>query len=179
MIDKFSSVSNTEPRTQNSEPRTQNPELKIFPIFKLMELLDQEFTQPVFQVPAGFGKRLAAWLIDCILISFAGYVIGLVLGVNIFKESWGIIWFDNILTMVYFIIMEGGNSQATFGKKILNIKVTGLKGEPINYKKAFIRNICKIISALIIGIGFIMVLFTDKKQGLHDLIAETLVVEIN
>ena len=75
--------------------------------------------------------------------------------------------------------MEGGNSQATFGKKILNIKVTGLKGEHINYKKAFIRNICKIISALIIGIGFLMVLFTDKKQGLHDLIAETLVVEEN
>ena len=154
-------------------------EPKLFPTFKFMELLDQEFTQPVFQVPAGFGKRLAAWMLDCILVSFAGYVIGLIFGTNIFKESWGIIWFNYILTMGYFIIMEGGNSQATFGKKILNIKVTGLKGEPINYKKAFIRNICKIISELIIGIGFLMVLFTDKKQGLHDLIAETLVVEEN
>lgn len=142
-----------------------------------MELLDQDSTSQKFTVPAGFGKRLAAWLIDCILVSFAGYLFGLILGVNIFKESWGIIWFDNILTMVYFIVMEGGNNQATFGKQILRIRVTGLQGEKIDYKKAFIRNICKIISALIIGIGFIMVLFTDKKQGLHDIIAETLVVE--
>ena len=92
-------------------------EPKLFPTFKFMELLDQEFTQPVFQVPAGFGKRLAAWMLDCILVSFAGYVIGLIFGTNIFKESWGIIWFNNILTMGYFITMEGGNSQATFVKK--------------------------------------------------------------
>ena len=39
------------------------------------------------------------------------------------------------------------------------------------------RNLAEILSALILGIGYIMVAFTAKKQGLHDMIAGTLVVK--
>ncbi len=93
-------------------------EPKLFPTFKFMELLDQEFTQPVFQVPAGFGKRLAAWMLDCILVSFAGYVIGLIFGTNIFKESWGIISVsythlrahETVLDLVCRLLLEKTNS---------------------------------------------------------------------
>ncbi|MGH9316538.1 MAG: RDD family protein, partial [Thermoanaerobaculia bacterium] len=38
------------------------------------------------------------------------------------------------------------------------------------------RHFSKILSTLILFIGFLMVAFSEKKQGLHDRIAETLVV---
>jgi uncharacterized RDD family membrane protein YckC len=54
--------------------------------------------------------------------------------------------------------------------------VTDLAGKMISFGRATGRLISKIFSAIIIYIGFIMIAFTDKKQGLHDMIAGTLVV---
>ena len=58
----------------------------------------------------------------------------------------------------------------------LGMKVTDLAGNRISFLRATGRYFAKIISALILFIGFIMVAFTEKKQGLHDMIAGTLVV---
>jgi uncharacterized RDD family membrane protein YckC len=58
----------------------------------------------------------------------------------------------------------------------LGIKVTDLSGERIGFGKATGRYFGKIISGLILLIGYIMVAFTEKKQGLHDMMAGCLVV---
>ena len=65
--------------------------------------------------------------------------------------------------------------QGTLGKKALGMIVTDLDGGRIGFGRATGRYFAKILSALILGIGFIMVAFTQRKQGLHDLIASTLV----
>jgi uncharacterized RDD family membrane protein YckC len=54
--------------------------------------------------------------------------------------------------------------------------VTGLDGRRISFARATARHFAKYISTLILFIGFIMAAFTAKKQALHDLIAETVVV---
>ena len=87
-----------------------------------MEILDYE-NNPQQIVYAGFMKRFVANLIDFILVALSGWAIGLIFGVNIFKESWGVKWFNNILTMIYFIVMEAGKNNATIGKQIVGIKV--------------------------------------------------------
>ena len=75
----------------------------------------------------------------------------------------------------YFAAMESSPKQATLGKLALSMKVTSLQGERISFGKATGRYFGKILSALILLIGFLMIAFTEKKQGLHDMLAGTLV----
>ena len=72
--------------------------------------------------------------------------------------------------------MESSSKQATLGKMVLGIVVTDAGGNRISFGRALGRNLAKIISDIILFIGHFMVAFTEKKQGLHDLIAGTLVV---
>lgn len=141
-----------------------------------MQILDMDESPRPRLDYAGFGTRFIAWFIDGIIISILGWLMGIILGVNAFEASWGVIWFNNLLSLLYFIVMEGGSKNATIGKQLVGIRVTDMQGAPIGYDKAALRNICKILSALILLIGFIMIAFTERKQGLHDSIANTLVV---
>jgi len=82
-----------------------------------------------------------------------------------------------IIALLYWTLMESSKFQGTVGKLALGIKVTDLEGNKLDFVKALVRNLCKIISGLILCIGYIMAGITDKKQGLHDMIANTLVVK--
>lgn len=73
--------------------------------------------------------------------------------------------------------MESSAKQATLGKMAVGIVVTDMNGGRISFGNATGRFFGKILSGLIIYVGFIMVAFTDKKQGLHDMMAGTLVVQ--
>jgi uncharacterized RDD family membrane protein YckC len=81
------------------------------------------------------------------------------------------------IQILYFTFMESSKYQATIGKIALGLIVTDLNGGKLDFTKAFIRNICKIISNVTMLIGYIMAGFTEKKQALHDMIASTLVVK--
>jgi uncharacterized RDD family membrane protein YckC len=133
---------------------------------------------------AGFWKRVAATIIDGIITTIGGFVIGFVFGFVMVAgrtddpavlEGMGNI-LGLILGWVYFAVMESSPTQGTLGKMALGIKVTDLEGNKIGFGKATGRYFGKIISTLILSIGFIMVAFTQKKQGLHDMMAGCLVV---
>lgn len=125
---------------------------------------------------AGFGLRFVAWIIDAILLAFITGILHLIFGGAMFDRSSGLSWYGDIITLVYFIAMEGGPRNATFGKQLVGIRVTDMQGAPIGYDKAAIRTLSKILSAILLLIGFIMIIFSEKKQGLHDMIANTLVI---
>lgn len=78
---------------------------------------------------------------------------------------------------LYFSFMESSKYQASIGKMVLGLKVTDVNGNPLDFTKALVRNLCKIISSMILLIGYLMAAFTEKKQALHDMIASTLVVK--
>lgn len=84
---------------------------------------------------------------------------------------------STLINWLYFALMESSGRQATLGKMALGIVVTDLNGDKIGFGRATGRYFAKILSGLILFIGFIMVAFTQKKQGLHDMIAGTLVVK--
>ena len=84
---------------------------------------------------------------------------------------------STVIWIVYYTLMETSKYQGTVGKIALGLIVTDANGNKLDFSKALIRNICKIISSMILCIGYIMAGFTEKKQGLHDLIAGTLVVK--
>ena len=81
------------------------------------------------------------------------------------------------IQVLYFSFMESSKWQATIGKMALGLTVMDMNGVKLDFGKAFVRNICKIISNFTLLIGYIMAGFTDKKQALHDIIAGTLVVK--
>ena len=76
---------------------------------------------------------------------------------------------------LYEALMESSSYQATLGKMIFGMKVTDLYGNRISFARAMGRHFAKILSGMILCIGFIMVGLTERKQGLHDLLAGTLV----
>jgi uncharacterized RDD family membrane protein YckC len=127
---------------------------------------------------SGFWRRFVAYVIDNILLSVIFWLLALVLG-GIAGDG-GVIGayiLGAIGWLVYYAAMESSTSQATVGKIALGIQVTDLEGNRISFGKALGRNLAKILSALILYIGFIMAAFTAKKQALHDMIAGTLVVK--
>ncbi len=137
---------------------------------------------------AGFWKRFAACLIDGLITGILGFVVGFVLGIAlvVFAVSpealldpavqLGFNIFGFVIGVSYFVLMECSKFQGTIGKMALGIKVTDLEGNQIGFAKAFGRYFGKIISAIIVGIGFLMVAFTERKQGLHDSMSGCLVV---
>lgn len=132
---------------------------------------------------ARFGKRFFATIIDWI---FVGIIVGILLipidivlvkakvdfsTIRIIGYILAIIFY-----LSYYIESESSADQATLGKKMEGIIVTDLNGNRISEKRATIRFFAKIISFLPFCLGFIIAVFTPKKQALHDYIAGTLVV---
>lgn len=81
-----------------------------------------------------------------------------------------------IMEWLYCALMESSHRQATLGKIIVGIKVTDLNGNRISFGRATGRHFGKILSSLFLFIGYIMAGFTEKKQALHDIISNCLVV---
>lgn len=90
------------------------------------------------------------------------------------------VWTFNLVGLLimagYFIVLEGGPGQ-TIGKKALNLRVVTPEGDQIGYLKALARYVGRLVSALILGIGFIMIAFDGEKRALHDRMCETRVVK--
>jgi uncharacterized RDD family membrane protein YckC len=81
-----------------------------------------------------------------------------------------------ILQVLYFTFMESSKFQASLGKMALGIIVTDMNGGKLDFSKALVRNLCRLLSNFTMLIGYIIAAFTAKKQALHDIIAGTLVV---
>lgn len=141
---------------------------------------------------AGFWIRVVAYLIDAIALYILNLLVGLVFGVSIgamsgfdttdgqtvqstaFVGAYGMIL---ILNVLYFALLESSARQATLGKMAVGLIVTDERGNRIGLGRALGRYLAKILSGLILLIGFIMVAFTDRKRGLHDMLAGTLVLK--
>lgn len=138
---------------------------------------------------AGFWRRAGAFLIDLVLVSVVGFGLGYLLaqvtgGSTIAatpEEEASLALFFNgvgvVAQWLYFALMESSSKQGTLGKMALGIRVTDLERGRIGFGKATGRYFGKYLSALILFVGFLMVAWTDKKQGLHDLMANTLVLD--
>ncbi len=130
---------------------------------------------------ASFWQRLGAAIIDGILLFLVGLVIARILGIDPFETR--SMRFEIIVNLIgvveywlYFAILESSKWQGSLGKRALGIVVTDLTGNRISFGKATGRHFAKIISFIILLIGFLMVLWDEKKQGLHDKLAKTLVI---
>lgn len=118
---------------------------------------------------SGFWRRIAAYLVDALILAIPNIILSRIGGAG----SLAVI----VVDWIYFAYQESSPAQATIGKRALGIKVTNTEGNPISFGRATGRYFAKILSVITLLIGVIMIAFTPKKQGLHDMIASTLVVK--
>ena len=154
---------------------------------EIVEQVSSTISNPRY---AGFWRRFGAVIIDSIFLAavffsieaIASLIVGAPLGSFRFLNSdWMIL--DRALevvialvTFLYFTVFESSRKQATLGKSVFNLKVTDCWGNRIKFMRAVVRYIGHYISAIILLIGYLMVIWTKKKQGLHDKMAGTLVI---
>jgi uncharacterized RDD family membrane protein YckC len=121
---------------------------------------------------AGFWVRVLAAILDGLVLSAVGWLLGR--GAH---DDYAISTAASIVVgWLYFAFMESGRKQATLGKIVLGLIVTDEQGRRIDFARASIRHFSKYLSAILLCIGFLMVAFDARKQGLHDKLAKTLVL---
>ncbi len=151
---------------------------------------------------AGFWKRVGAYIIDYIVLLIPGKLIGMTFGgaaataaleeaqktaagdpqvmfaaLDVYVQTaWPALLLSTVFVWLYFALLESSVWQGTVGKLVLGIRVTDLHGERISVPRALARYVAKFLSVIILGIGFLMVAWTQRKQGLHDMLASTLVL---
>jgi uncharacterized RDD family membrane protein YckC len=154
--------------------------------------------QPTY---AGFWMRFLAYIIDAILLGVVSLVIfipllgviGLTASMNLSDMEQGSAAGGGVIAALiatymicaliiavagwlYFALMESSAKQATLGKLALGLRVTDMNGARVSFGRATGRYFGKIVSGLILYIGFIMAGFTQQKQALHDIMAGCLVI---
>lgn len=152
-------------------------------------------------VYAGFWKRLAAYMIDGLLVTITYYAVNTVLvlgGMVAFGAASG---FDSakwltsgadsmfiLYTVLSYVMMgaislsyyagfESSSMQATLGKLAVGIKVVDAQGRRLSRGRAIGRWFAAMLSYLSLYVGYLLIAFTDRKQGLHDMVAKTQVVD--
>jgi uncharacterized RDD family membrane protein YckC len=147
---------------------------------------------------AGFWWRFLAAIIDGIVVSIAQKIIILpflgIIGISIFSMNQSgmtdeesvflmlaamgpMVSISIVISWLYYALMESSKLRGTLGKMALNIRVTDTNGNRISFARATGRHFGKILSGMILMIGYIMAGFTAKKQALHDMIADCLVIK--
>ncbi len=128
---------------------------------------------------AGAGARFLAALIDGLILFAIGFVIALPFGATEERSTNSVAQGLTLLVNLGYYVWYQGKTGQTIGKKAMKIKVVDLSGKTPSFFTFFLREfIGKFISAIILGIGYLMILWDKKKQGLHDKIASTVVVKV-
>jgi uncharacterized RDD family membrane protein YckC len=141
---------------------------------------------PPGATPVGYGGfwiRVVAYIIDAILVSLVLGVVMSVFGVKYmdFENPEKMDPTANLLSILvfwlYFALMESSERGATVGKMAMGLRVVTGDGKRLTFLNATGRYFAKILSGILFCIGYIMVGFTERKRGLHDMIANTLVIK--
>lgn len=126
---------------------------------------------------AGFWIRFAAYFIDAVILWIVNFAVMMLFmgGFTPTEPNIPVQVFMALAGIIYFVAMESSSRQGTLGKMAVGIRVGKANGEQISFINALGRYFSKIISALILFIGFMMAGWDSKKQALHDKIANTYV----
>jgi len=147
-------------------------------------------------VHAGFWKRVAAYFIDAVIVGVLGAMVGAAIG-GLMGAALGVSGgfnggfrgggalaiqlvvqlFSLVLGACYYGFFYASANQATPGKMAIGIKVVRPDGQGCSFWRGFWRYFATLLSGLLLCIGYLMVAFTERKQALHDMVCDTVVVD--
>ena len=143
-----------------------------------------ETAAPVAYV--GLVTRALAFAIDAAIINAVALLVTAVVGLTVsvlkIPDAWkavgiaagGAVYL--IWTVGYFAAFWSATGQ-TPGNRAMRIRVTTVGGGGFGLKRAIVRFAGLLLAALPLGAGFALILFDDKRRGLQDRIAHTVVVD--
>jgi uncharacterized RDD family membrane protein YckC len=144
--------------------------------------MEQAISHPGASITyAGFWIRAVAFIIDLLIAGATAGIISRILFGNYYMYDHsgndpGPGAVSLIVNWIYFAWQESSTRQATIGKLAVGIKVCTENGERLTFANATGRYFAKILSAIVLLIGFVMIAFDSKRQGLHDKLAKTFVI---
>lgn len=149
--------------------------------------------QGMYSLPiANFGRRFGAAFLDLLLLTFLVFLLKFAFpdfsNILFFKKAtpfmtnnatnWVLSRSSLIgVWIIYSMIMESTAMQGTIGKQVMGIMVADIEGNRITLPRSIGRNLFKIVSYAILGLGFVYVLLDNKRRGWHDIVANTLVIQ--
>jgi uncharacterized RDD family membrane protein YckC len=138
---------------------------------------------------ASFGQRMLAWLIDGAVLLAVRLGVVLVLGLvalgieraGLETETvkvvggWVVLALLYLCAWPYYALLEAGQGQGTLGKRAVGIQVEDVEGGRATLAQTSVRFFLRPLSAVILGIGFLMAAFTRRRQAMHDIGANCVV----
>ena len=118
---------------------------------------------------ARFTARFFALVIDTTAIALLAAGIGWAAHAPHWNQAHSVASF--ILVWLYYALLESSPWQATLGKWCMGYRVTDLYGARISFIRATARHLAIALSVLPFGLGFLLVLVSERKQALHDMVA--------
>jgi uncharacterized RDD family membrane protein YckC len=158
----------------------------------------QQAVAPMRVRVAGFWRRLAAGIVDVLVLASVfgilatlvavvlrhplprlgqigpDYVVDMAVNGGLFAEA-GLAMLA-ILGFLYFFLFTALRGQ-TFGKHLMRVKVIDAYGERPSMTRALVRTIAYLPSLVLLALGFLWIGFDREKRGLHDWLADTYVVK--
>ncbi|MFC4768159.1 RDD family protein [Effusibacillus consociatus] len=127
---------------------------------------------------AGFWIRFGANFLDFLVLTGFTILVYVLLDVDFMNPPLGVELTLNLINVLYFVGLTALYGQ-TLGKMAVGIRVIKQDGRKVSWGTALLREIIgKLVSAIILMIGYIMAAFDSKKRALHDRIADTYVVKV-
>lgn len=140
---------------------------------------------------AGAWKRLLAFLIDAVIVNLllllfmSGYWITWANLLNNLSNWQTFDWLEFmksaafiafLVAPIIYITLVAGFFSRTFGMMFLKIRIAKLDGSRIGWLNAFLRALANLVAMIPLLLGYLPILFTEKHQGLHDLLSRTMVI---
>ena len=160
-----------DPQIIQGDPKIQTtPNVEKNNVTSKSNTLDQSY--------ASFWERLAARMIDSLVLQVVGFVIGFLLAIGFGLSDLGTIYLLSFAGAIFYnVLMESSSKKGTLGKNYMGLQVTDFSHNQISFWRALSRYFASLISLLIILIGYLIQPFTAKRQTLHDIISETVVTK--
>ncbi len=130
----------------------------------------------------GFWRRLAAAVVDALVLFFPAATLRVLLGLNplgfdpqtptSFVAAGG----ELALDWLYAALLIRSTARGTLGQQLMGLQVVGVHGERVSFARASWRYFAQVFTLLSCGVGYLLQLFTPRRQTLHDLVSSTVVV---
>ena len=136
--------------------------------------------RPVY---AGFWRRFAAVVLDSLVMFFPLATLRVLFGLEMTGEwqpdslTWWILsWVEVGVGWLYAAFFLSSGARATLGLQVMDLQVCDLRGQRISFARATWRYFAQIATLLSLGIGYLLQLFSARRQTLHDMLSRTVVV---
>ena len=140
-------------------------------------------TAPSYQ---GLVTRTIAFALDCAVITLVAITVGLAVGLAVsvlglpsgvekgVVALGGLAWF--LWTAGYFVVCWSATGQ-TPGDRLFHIRVCDADDfSPLSPRRAVLRLIYLTLAAIPLFAGFLPILFDDRRRGVHDMLAGSVVI---